>query len=369
MSVTSSLGVVFETASFGGPHRYIINLLEELEDNYDVTIIFPESQDRYFYNKLIKFNVRIIEFPLSCLGGGIVNSASYFIFMFLNFLGIKKYFGSSRFDIMYIMGGSCCFLSVLLGLWCSKKLCWNLNDSYMPPIMRPFFWFFSRFVKSYVLTNKRTYELYKNMIPIDSRYRIIESPVSEIDFSINRKLKNKSERVNLVAVGNISPVKGYKDLIDILGLLTASCDVQFKLTIIGKVFPRQQSYYGQICDYAVKNNVNVTILNDIVDVFEVFSNHDIFVMTSISESSPLALYEALSYGMPFVVFDFTDLSKLEGLDGFIVKGRDKSLFSEKIVTLCEENKWYSANNQNYVKRFHSPAMIASDHQKFFESLE
>lgn len=363
------LGVIFETASFGGPHRYILNILADLGEKFHVTIIIPKSQDRVFYNKLSQFNVGIIEVPLSCLGGGIVNSISYLIFMFFNFFKLRKCLGLKQFDILYIMGGSSCFLSVLLGLCCSNKICWNLNDSYMAPILRPFFWFFSRLVKNYVLTNQRTYEFYKEIIPTDSNYRIIESPVCEGKFSIDRKIRIKPDIVNLVAVGNISPVKGYEDLIDILVLLKTAYPVKFNLTIVGKVFPRQRAYYNQICDYAIREGVNVKVLTDVIEVSEIFCDQDIFVMTSRSESSPLALYEALLFGMPFVVFDFTDLAKLEGLDGFIVKGRDKSLFSEKVVALCKEKKRYSANNRLHVKKFHCPIKIASDHRTFFERLE
>ena len=369
MTKTRSLGVIFETASFGGPHRYITNILDDLGDNFNVTVIIPKSHDRFFYNKLRKCNIKIIEVPLSCLGGGIINSLFYLIFMFFNVLRLRKFLGSIHFDILYIMGGSSCFLSVLLGFSCSGKICWNINDSYMPPIVRPFFWLFSRFVKNYVLTNQRTYEFYKNLIPNDSCCRIIESAVCEEGVSRNCRPNFKSDIVNLVAVGNISPVKGYEDLIDILVLLKARCSIKFNLTIVGKVFSRQRDYYYKISDYAISKGVSVEILTDVNEVSDILCDQDIFVMTSRSESSPLALYEALLVGMPFVVFEFTDLTKLEGLDGFVVKERDKSLFSGKIVALCKDKLGYSVNNQLYVKRFHSPVVIATAHRNFFERLQ
>lgn len=369
MNEIKSIGVMFETASFGGPHRYITNILEDLGDNFNVTVIIPKSRDRFFYKKLCKFNINIIEVPLSCLGGGIINSLFYFIFMFFNFIRLRKSLGSIHFDILYIMGGSSCFLSVLLGFSCSGKICWNINDSYMLPIVRPVFWFFSRFVRNYVLTNQRTYEFYRNLIPNDSFCRIIESPVREESISRNIKSKVETGKVNLVAVGNISPVKGYEDLIDILVLLKASCSIIFKLTIVGKVFSRQREYYNQISDYAASKDVSVEILTDVTEVSEILCDQDIFVMTSKSESSPLALYEALLFGLPFVVFEFTDLTKLEGLDGFVVKERDKLLFRDKIVDLCTDQKWHSVNNQLYARRFHSPVVIATDHREFFERLQ
>jgi glycosyltransferase involved in cell wall biosynthesis len=64
---------------------------------------------------------------------------------------------------------------------------------------------------------------------------------------------------------------------------------------------------------------------------------DIFVFTSVSESGPMAVWEAMSMALPVVTTDVGSVSQYmeDGKSGFIVRPKDPQALSEKVGFLLE----------------------------------
>ncbi len=102
-----------------------------------------------------------------------------------------------------------------------------------------------------------------------------------------------------LAVGRFVPEKGFDDLITAF----SSFDTDWKLVIAGDA--DHQAPYSEQLKLNVKGNENIVLTGFIQGdaLNEVYSHAGLFVMPSYHEGLPIALLEALSYGLPVLVSD------------------------------------------------------------------
>lgn len=78
-----------------------------------------------------------------------------------------------------------------------------------------------------------------------------------------------------------------------------------------------------------------------LDIYEKYVNSSLLLLTSLYEPFGLVIPEAMSCGLPVVAFDCpygpADIIT-DGVDGFLIRKRDISLFSEKVCMLLENKK-------------------------------
>jgi glycosyltransferase involved in cell wall biosynthesis len=78
-----------------------------------------------------------------------------------------------------------------------------------------------------------------------------------------------------------------------------------------------------------------------INIYEKYVNSSLLLLTSLYEPFGLVIPEAMSCGLPVVAFDCpygpADIIT-DGVDGFLVKKRDISLFSERVCLLLENKK-------------------------------
>lgn len=103
----------------------------------------------------------------------------------------------------------------------------------------------------------------------------------------------------LLAVARLVPEKGLHDLIDAYERM----DTDVKLVIAGDS-DHEDSYSRSLKDRASRNS-NIVMPGYVTgsDLQQLFSHARLFVMPSYHEGLPIALLEALSYGLPVVISD------------------------------------------------------------------
>lgn len=174
------------------------------------------------------------------------------------------------------------------------------------------------------------------------------------DFNIiDKNYKNKN--INLLFLSRLENEKGIYELIDALKILNKKY-TNIVLTVAG-----DGSEMDSLMRYAKKCNVdNVGFTGFITgsDKDMVFKQADIFILPSYSEGMPLAVLEAMAYGLPVVttpVGGLRDFFK-NGRMGFFIdagKARDISIFIDKIIS----------NHELRVKMSHYNSIYAEEHFK------
>lgn len=149
----------------------------------------------------------------------------------------------------------------------------------------------------------------------------------------------RGKRKILTSVGRLSPEKGYTDLIDVFALINREMP-EYTLHIVGdggersaveeKIKAHGLEKSVVLCGYQKKDFINPLL-----------SRSALYLMGSLEESFGIVLIEAQSYGVPCVAFSSArgacEIIN-DGENGYLIDGRDKKLFAEKVCELLRDDE-------------------------------
>jgi len=182
-----------------------------------------------------------------------------------------------------------------------------------------------------IFVNKNLYKKFNAIIPGKSYY--IPNGVKfanrseQIDFLKNYDLVPKKY---IIAVGRITPEKGFNYLID---AFLSIPDNSYKLVIVGGI-DHNTSYSKMICEKAQKHdNVVMTGFVKGEELRQIYSHARLFVLPSYNEGFPLVLLEAMNYKLPVLVSDILPIKEIElTMDSYFHAGDKENL----LQMLCQK---------------------------------
>lgn len=141
---------------------------------------------------------------------------------------------------------------------------------------------------------------------------------------------------NVVSVGRLHEAKKIDDLIEIV---SKSKNVD-KFYIVGDGV-EYKKLDKMINQFNLADKIILTGYKNKFEIEEIYNNCSIFLMASLTEGLPMVLLEAMSYGIPCIVFENgCSLSEIveDNKNGYVILNRDKDKFSEKIDSLLDNEK-------------------------------
>jgi glycosyltransferase involved in cell wall biosynthesis len=149
-----------------------------------------------------------------------------------------------------------------------------------------------------------------------------------------RKLLGISNNTKIIcSIGRLAKIKGLNYLIDAMAeVLKQRSDVN--LLIVGE--GAERTNIEKLCkSYQIFDNVIFAGFRK--DVSTLFAMSDMFVMTSLSEGTPLSLLEAMNTGLPIVSFPAGGVKEIlvNEKNGIVVPMKDVKQLSEKILWLLD----------------------------------
>jgi len=174
-------------------------------------------------------------------------------------------------------------------------------------------------------------------------------------------LKNKE----IISVGRLSKEKGFIDLIDVFEIVNKKHN-DWKLNIVGDGLEREK-IHEKIHDLGLESKIIMHGFKKREELNEIYKNSSIYTMTSYKESFGLVLIEAMSFGIPCVVFDSAKgpLEIIDKSTGFIIKNRNKEKMADKIIELIENKNLRKklGNNSRNKSRLYDKENIKKEWQK------
>jgi len=151
-----------------------------------------------------------------------------------------------------------------------------------------------------------------------------------------RPFRANPQRLNILCVGRLAPVKAQHILIGAIDSLRRDCP-SVQLHLVGGGPDRQ----------ALEAEAQARLLGDTVifhgftpqdKLDELYRNADIFALPSFAEGVPGVLMEAMAMGIPCVSTWITGIPELirNGVDGFLVAPSDVGAFADAIRKLIED---------------------------------
>jgi glycosyltransferase involved in cell wall biosynthesis len=301
-----------------------------------------------------------------------IDLCKYFLFFIYEIILLYSFFKKERFDIIHCSGGSWQYKGLIAGKLAGAKTLWHLNDTGMPPVILFFLKILAtRFADGFIAAGQRVKDFYTPHIgSSDKPIFEIQAPVATANFDSQHvkadKAVNSKEGIKIISVGNLNPLKGYEYFIEMAERLN-QIHKNLHFFIVGPDFESQRIYVNRL--YNLKRQFNLNNLNfygACHDVRQVLKPADIYVCSSITEASPISVWEAMSMGKAIVSSNVGDVPRFikDNKNGFIVPCRDSQALAAKVDTLItapELRKNFGKRARQTAKQFLDISVIVQNH--------
>jgi glycosyltransferase involved in cell wall biosynthesis len=184
------------------------------------------------------------------------------------------------------------------------------------------------------------------------------------------------ECLTLLFVGVLENSKGEMDLLRAVAILKKQ-QIEVKVKIAGE-FKRQEykeNFFSFIANNCLHNNVEyLGVITGDIKIFH-FRNSDLFCFPSYfhSESFPLVLIEAMSFGLPIISTRWRGIPDMvtDGYNGFLIDIKSPEQLAAKIIILkCDFNlrKQMSRNGRKEFEERYSLSQHLSQIETIFENI-
>lgn len=172
----------------------------------------------------------------------------------------------------------------------------------------------------------------------------------------------------LVTVGRLSPEKGYDLLLEAFMRLRARLDA--RLAIIG-TGPEEAELKRQIVERGLEQSVFMVGYQ--ANPYAWLRKADVFVLSSVIESFPTVILEAMAAGTPAVAFDCPEGPReiiTPGSDGLLVPPRDPAALAQSLLQVLEDSKLARALSEGGRRRAEAFTFTQTfrAYERFFQGL-
>lgn len=359
--------VVNELNIRGGTHKQVLRLCDYMCSqgiNFSVFTKYYDLQSTY--PDFQKYNVIYLKEKPK-----VWNEKAFLIKKVMDYISLKLediqlFFKiSSSYDIVNIHDNGLNFLILMLGLFSGKKIIWQINDlpgCFMAGKSRDKIYSKKTEIHKKIarMAAKKvdavTVNVTKNKERVE-KYLDREAFVYYCGVDVNETLQIHNEmpgqKIRLLSAGVFFPYRNYETLVKaVYKLKKMGCQVS--LDIIGST-KLSEKYAAKIKSLIKKGGLeaNIKIWGQVSEkkYTDLFNNSDIFLFMNIDQSWGLAVFEAMSCGMPTLVSESVGATELltDGFNALIRPPKDVDAICEEIVRLSKDQEFYRFISKNAVE--------------------
>ena len=321
--------VVYDFSEIGGVNAVITELMNELVEYYNISLLSIIDTKKKAYNLNENINYKTILSHKTSLRREAIHVRK----------PAKEYFKNKKFDVIMILGQYPGFLLSTLQPFIKSKMIYcdhgALMNQWNDKKVRFMNWISSTMCQQTVTLTER------NMNDYISKFKIPKRKITYIYNWIDlKKQKNDFYDINskkIVSVGRFGKEKGFDQLVKVFALVSKKHpDWSLDICGDGETMPIIKK---MIDDYDLNEKVHLLgMRNDIIDLYK---DYAMYVLPSYREGLPLVLLEAKVNKLPIVSFDILTGPKeivRDGIDGILVPQRNIEKMSEAICYLIENSE-------------------------------
>ena len=337
---------VIEEGKLGGPQVRISIVAASLKNSVQTIVVMPKENSKEFRKRCDSLAVTYRILPITRITKEWRVALRYVLFFPLEILWLISVLKNEEVDVVHISGGSWQYKGVIAGKLAGKKVLWHLNDTSMPIIIRWIFYIMAYMSDGFIFASERSRSYYRPLIKKRKPEFVIPAPVDTTQFNPQENyigdedcIEKWGGKIVVGTVANVNPIKGLETFIRVAALYKGEQDVFF--VVIGPVYANQKNYYESLKRLCNELGVqNIEFLGARSDVRPLVKRFDIYLCTSLAESSPISVWEAMAMGTPVISTDVGDvpLYVRDGDNGFIVNVEDSEALSERLKLLTSNSE-------------------------------
>lgn len=341
---TINVANVIEEGRLGGPQYRIMNVAFSIDPSIMTHIVMPKHKSKLFQIECQKKSLTYSVIPIVGITKKWKNILLYLILLPTEIYNLIVFFRKNKFDIIHVSGGAWQYKGVIAGRLAGCKVLWHLNDTHLPYFLRKVFQLLNPFVDGFIYSAERAKIYYSPFIGKSRLSFTIHPPVDtsyfdpRSSFFLDNHLECKwNNKIVIGTVANVNPIKGIELIIDAAKILKNQA-AQIEFIVVGPIYESQKKYHQKLVERCNALSVeNVHFLDGFSDVRPLLQRFDVYVCSSLSETGPMSLFEAMSMEKAVISTNVGDVCSLisNGDNGFVIDVDDSVELSKKIEVLID----------------------------------
>ena len=338
---------VIEEGKLGGPQIRMVRVAAALAGRVDTVVVMPTANSVVFREACEALHVDYRTLPLTRITKELRVALGYLLFSPLEVIRLVRLVRRCKADLVHVSGGSWQVKGVIAAKLARVPCVWHLNDTMMPVFIRKMFRMLASSADGYIFASERTQAYYARLIDSRKPCFVVPAPVDTKVFDPalaidgDEELRQRWAGKTVVGVtANVNRVKGLDAFIRVAGRLNARFrpeDLVF--ACVGPVYANQRRYHEKLLALCAELGVtNVEFVGARSDVRPLLKRFDVYLCTSIAESSPISVWEAMAMAKPVVSTDVGDvpLYLKDGETGFVSAVGDDAALAQKVALLIDD---------------------------------
>lgn len=341
------VGIFIEDSKFGGPQKLLINIFKDKFFFKKIRVFISSEENNFFKNELkknqINFEEMTIKWPKKNIFGMI-----YFFFNFIRDINhIIKILKKNNLQKIYVFGGASNIRTILAAKILKKKIIWHFHETKINLILKYIVSILHSNQIKIIFSSFASRIYYKKSINIRN-YQIIPSGI-DINHKLKFRLKKQVDKITITNVSNINTDKNLEFFIKIANYCYKKNN-KFQFKIFGNIWSNKTKYYQNLLS-KIDNKKKIKIIQGTFDIKKIHNETDIYLCTSINESSPMAVWEAMSLGIVIFTTQAGEIKyKIkDGFNGFLIKNYDVEKNAEKLIWISQNLNKFQNIRLNAIK--------------------
>lgn len=342
--MTLCIANVIEEGKLGGPQVRMVRVAKALEGRAETLIVMPRANSGRFREMCELHGVRWRALPLSRITKEWRTALAYLLFSPVEVVRLARLFRREAVDLVHASGGSWQIKGVVAARLAGIPAIWHLNDTSMPGWVRLLFRIVRPLASGFIFASDRSRAYYGGLIGQGRPESTIPATVNTTLFDPTEDFAGDEATIAsfgdapvIGTVANVTPIKGLETLIRAGALLRRKYP-GLRVAVVGAVHANQRRYGQHLAQIAAEQGLTVDWLGARSDVRPLLRRFDVYVCSSVAESSPVSVWEAMAMARPIVATDVGDVARHvgDGQGGFIVPVGDAEAMAERIGRLLDD---------------------------------
>ncbi len=354
---------ISEDGRGGGQLQYIKDIIGD--STFEQVLISPKLDESETHSQ-ISLKLRVLNFK---------NLLTYLLFFVPELVQLVKTLKEQEFDLV-VCHSAIQIKGVIAAFILRKPSIWVMHDSYLSKLSKLVFMSTYSLCQNYIFVSERSKLYYNNSFKrLSSKNQsVISSCIDHDHFYPKKSDLLPNETFNVITTCYINKWKGLELLIDIAHECKKSKHSQIHFHIVGPILDSRKAYAATLMNRIERFQLDNIIFHGYSNNILGFLNSaKLYLCTSIYESSPISVWEAMATALPIISYDVGDLSTIvnEYHCGTVIPRRDPKLFKDEILKYKEDPlRLKEAGNNSYRATFElfDKKTFVNQHQTFYQTV-